>query len=344
LTGSVTIDRFPESMQSYGGDERTTDAGVERTKILIDCDPGHDDAVAILFAARRMDLLAVTTVHGNNTLANVTRNALAVLELAGIDVPVAAGAAEPLAQAAIHAGDIHGRTGLDGAEVPPPARQPIESHAVEVIIELASQHRGELVVALIGPQTNFAAALEREPRLREWVREVTIMGGSATLGNITPAAEFNIHADPEAAAIVFDSGVPIRMVGYNVTRQTGFDAGDVARLRGSGRRVAGVIADLMGFYLDKQNRVFGLTIAPMHDVCALVPYVAPDLIRYLETSVRVELHGTYTRGATVCDLRGVRQYAAQAILGVAPPNAKVALEARGRPLVDLVIDTLLTFD
>ena len=292
----------------------------QRAKLLIDCDPGHDDAVAILFAARHLDLLAVTTVHGNNSLANTTRNALAILELAGIDVPVAAGFSEPLIQGPLHAGYMHGETGLDGAVIPAPTRRPIETHAVDLIIELASRHRGELVVALIGPETNFAVALKREPRLKEWVREVTIMGGSATIGNITPAAEFNIHSDPEAASVVFESGIPIRMVGYNVTRQTGFDAGDVERMRASGRKVAAFIGGLMEFYLARQNRVFGLSVAPMHDVCALVPYVAPELIRYVETSVKVELAGVFARGMTVCDLRGLRPGAARGIRPADPPR------------------------
>src|SRR4051794_5949549 len=249
----------------------------ERTKILIDCDPGHDDAVALLFAARHLDLVAVTTVHGNNSLENTTRNALAILELAGIDVPVAAGCAEPLVQPASLHGTIHGRTGLDGANIPAPTRRPADSHAVDLIIETASSYRGVLVVALIGPQTNFAVALRREPRLKDWVREVTVMGGSTGLGNITPVAEFNIHCDPEAASVVFESGIPIRMVGYNVTRRTGFDADDLARLRTNGRKMAALIGDLMGFYLAGQNRVFGLSVAPMHDVCAIVPYVGPDI-------------------------------------------------------------------
>src|SRR3954453_20127965 len=115
----------------------------EKTKILINCDPGHDDAVALLFAARHLDLVAVTTVHGNNSLANTTRNALAILELAGIDVPVACGCAEPLVQASTQHGSIHGRTGLDGADVPAPTRRPIDTHAVDLIIEMASRHRGE---------------------------------------------------------------------------------------------------------------------------------------------------------------------------------------------------------
>ncbi len=315
----------------------------EKTKILVDCDPGHDDAVALLFAARHLDLLAVTTVHGNNSLINTTRNALAVLELAGIEVPVAIGFAEPLAQQPIHVGDIHGKTGLDGAEVPAPTRMPIDTHAVDVIIDLASRHREELVIALIGPQTNFAVALKREPRLKEWVREVTIMGGSTTLGNITPAAEFNIYCDPEAAAVVFESGIPIRMVGYNITRQTGFDRSDVEKLKSSGGRVADIISQLMSFYLDRQGRVFGLSVAPMHDVCALTPYVAPDLIRYVETSVAIELNGRFTRGMTVCDLRNVRSEAVTNIASATRRNALVAVEAQSRPLIDLVVTSISSY-
>jgi inosine-uridine nucleoside N-ribohydrolase len=315
----------------------------DRTKIIVDCDPGHDDAVALLFAARHLDLLAVTTVHGNNSLSNTTRNALAVLELAGIDTPVAVGFGEPLAQRPIHVGDIHGKSGLDGADVPAPSRAPVDAHAVDVIIDLASRHRDEMVVALIGPQTNFAVALKREPRLRDWVREVTLMGGSTTLGNITPAAEFNIYCDPEAAAVVFESGIPIRMVGYNVTRKTGFDRGDIERLTVSGGRVADLVSQLMNFYLDKQSRVFGLSVAPMHDVCALVPYVSPDLIRYVETSVAVELNGTHTRGMTVCDLRNVRSDAVSDIAGARRPNAKVAVESQSRPLIDLVLNSVCSY-
>jgi inosine-uridine nucleoside N-ribohydrolase len=160
-------------------------AGV-RTKIIVDCDPGHDDAVAILFAARHFDLLAVTTVYGNASVENTTRNALAILELAGIDAPVAAGCAEPLVAPALHTREMHGKTGLDGAHIPSPTHSAVETHAVDLIIALAEQHRGELVVAAIGPSTNLALALKREPRLRSWLREVTLMGGSTTLDTVTP--------------------------------------------------------------------------------------------------------------------------------------------------------------
>lgn len=313
------------------------------TKIVVDCDPGHDDAVAILFAARHLDLLAVTTTHGNASLEKTTRNALAVLELAGIDVPVAAGHASALVHGTVDATDIHGKSGLDGADVPEPTRKPIETHAVELLIEKARVHKGELVVAPIGPLTNIAAALKREPRMAQWVREFSIMGGSTTLGNITPAAEFNVYADPEAAHVVFESGVPIRMVGYNVTRVTGFDAGDIARMRAAGRQTASVIADLMAHYLKRQGDMFGLTVAPMHDVCAITPYLDESLVTYLETSVKVELNGTHTRGMTVCDMRSMRAGAAQTIQRPGKANAKVAIASDARRLIDLVVDAVISF-
>src|SRR5215218_9779707 len=160
-------------------------AGV-RSKIIVDCDPGHDDAVALLFAARHFDLLAVTTVYGNASVENTTRNALAILELARIDAPVASGCAEPLAAPALHTREMHGKTGLDGAHIPPPTYSAIETHAVDLIIALAEQHRGELVVAAIGPSTNLALALKREPRLRSWLREVTATGVTVSTVVVPP--------------------------------------------------------------------------------------------------------------------------------------------------------------
>jgi inosine-uridine nucleoside N-ribohydrolase len=313
------------------------------TKTLVDCDPGHDDAVALLFAARHCELLAVTTVYGNAPLARTTRNALAVLELAGVEVAVAAGAADALVHRTIAAADIHGKSGLDGHDLPEPRRAPVPEHAVDVLIELASAHRGELVVAPIGPLTNIALALKREPRLAKWVREFSIMGGSTTLGNITPAAEFNIYADPEAAHVVFESGVPIRMAGYNVTRVTGFDAADIARLRGAGTRVGAAMADHMAHYLRRQGEVFGLDVAPMHDVCAIVPYLDESLLTYRETSVKVELNGVHTRGMTVCDMRGMRSGSTATIAQAAKPNARVAVASDARRLIGHVLDAILTY-
>lgn len=315
---------------------------MNQRKVLVDCDPGHDDAVALLFAARHMDLVAVTTVHGNNTLENTTRNALCVLELAGIDVPVAVGCAGPLAMPRAEAAAVHGKHGLDGVDLPDPKRQPVAAHAIDLIIETASRHRGELIVAVIGPQTNLALALRKEPRLKDWIAEVAVMGGSTGNGNITSAAEFNIHCDPEAAWAVFNAGLPVRMVGLNITRRTGLDDADIARLKGSGRTVAGVIADLLAFYLDRQQVRSGITIAPMHDVCALVPYVDATLIDYAHARVEIELNGAHTRGMTLCDLRPASLRAG--VTHEPAPNALVAVEARSRAIVDHVLETVLSYE
>lgn len=311
-----------------------------KPKIIIDCDPGHDDLVAIMFAARHLDLLGVTTVHGNNTLANTTRNGLIALEMGKIDVPLAMGAVEPLVQPSVGIASGHGKSGLDGHDFPDPQRKPIAQHAVDFIIETARKHQGELIIAMIGPQTNLALAIKREPRMREWVKEITIMGGSTTTGNFSPAAEFNIAADIEAASVVFESGIPFRMVGYNITRQTGFDSGDIARLRQAGSPACKAIADLMQFYLNRQGDMYGLTIAPMHDVCAIIPYVYPDLIQFLHTSIRVELTGTYTRGMTVCDVRHPKGSAEPSLRNRTEPNGRVAVSAKSRELIDRVIETL----
>ncbi|MBM3646043.1 MAG: nucleoside hydrolase [Alphaproteobacteria bacterium] len=303
---------------------------MSRPKLLIDCDPGHDDAVAILYAARHCELIGLTTVAGNQTIEHTTRNALAICELAGIDVPVARGAERPLVQAAIHAGNVHGATGIDGADLPAPRRDVVGTHAVELLIETARAHRDELVVAVLGPQTNVALALRREPRLASWVREFSVMGGSTDRGNATPAAEFNIYADPEAAAVLFASEARIRMVGLNVTRQTGFDRAGIAALAASGRRVAATAAGFLAFYLERRRALGSEPLAAMHDVCAVIPHVRDGMLGYRDAAVAVELAGTHTRGMTVCDLRG--------------GPVQVAMSAERETLIADVAATILSYD
>jgi inosine-uridine nucleoside N-ribohydrolase len=312
-----------------------------RTKILIDCDPGHDDAVAILYAAKHCDLIGVTTTHGNNSLDNVTRNALSVLTLAGLDVPLAKGCAEPIAGRRTQSGNGHGKTGLDGTNLPEPDRDPIGQHAVDFLIETARQHRGELVLAVLGPATNVAMAIKREPRFPGWLRAITVMGGSPGLGNITPVAEFNCWADAEASSVMYSCGAPIRMVGYDVTSRTGTNEADIGRLR-SGGKIAGHIADLLAFYLARQRQYFGLNIAPMHDVCAIVPYVHRDMLTYHLCNVQVELAGTLTRGMTVCDFRSLTDEG-KAMRGSGDANVQVATHADARRLIDHVVDTILAY-
>ncbi len=310
-----------------------------RTRMLIDCDPGHDDAVAILYAARHLDLVGLTTCHGNNTIDNVTRNALSVLTLGGIAAPLAQGCADPLiGRTRSPADNAHGRTGLDGSDLPPPDRAPVAAHAVDFLIDMARTHRDELVLAVIGPATNVALAIRKEPRFASWLREISVMGGSAGLGNVTPVAEFNVWSDPEAAAVLFACGAPVRMAGYNVTSVTGANAADIARLL-AGPRVARHTGELLSYYLRRQRERLGFDIAPLHDACAIVPYVQADLIEYRHCHVDVELNGRLTRGMTVCDLRTLTPAHREA----GEARVQLAIRSEAPRLIDHVISTLLAY-
>ena len=313
------------------------------TVFIIDCDPGHDDAVAILFGARHCQLIGITTVYGNSTVANTTRNALSICELAGLDIPVAMGLAEPLSATRISGEMVHGKTGMDGAELPPPRSKPIPQPGVDFLIEQADRHRGELVIVAVAPLSNVATALEREPGMKSWLKAISIMGGSTHIGNVTPSAEFNTFTDPEAAGIVFESGVPIHMVGLNVTTKVGIGRGDIKRLRGEGGKLAREIANALHFYLERQISIYGRTIAPMHDVCAWIPYTHTNLIDYQATRVSVETRGRYTRGMTVCDLRGLVTRETGSMAAAEPANAEVAIDVRGEAIIELVLDTLLEY-
>ena len=273
------------------------------TSFIIDCDPGHDDAVAIVVAGRHLDVIGVTTVFGNSTIENTTRNALNILDGAGFEhIPVAAGASGPLVGRAKTGEGIHGKSGLDGATLPGSSREAIGQDAADFIIQASHEH-DDLVIIAVAPETNLAIALERDPTLASRVSEISIMGGSTTHGNATAAAEYNIYADPEAASIVFASGIPIRMVGLNVTSTFGVTQTELDRLHaasGIGRELAGALQ----FYLDRQTSTYEHSYAPMHDTCAVIPYINPLWNEYQPLHVVVECAGTHTRGMTLCDTRG----------------------------------------
>ncbi len=302
-------------------------------KIILDCDPGHDDAVAILLAHAHpeIDLLAVTTVAGNQTLAKTTLNARRICTLGGIDVPIAAGASEPLTRALVVAEDIHGASGLDGPSLPEPTVDVVDRHAADLIVELVRAHPGEVTLVPVGPLTNVAEALRRSPGLDREIREVVFMGGSAGRGNTTPLAEFNVKVDPEAAQLVLDAEVPVTMVGLDITHQAAATDEVVGRIRALGSPVGDVVADLLVFFASTYLDVFGLPAPPLHDPVAVARVIAPELVRTRETFVAVETEGRWTAGATVVDLHGV--------LG-RPPNAQVALELDVDGFWDLLIDAL----
>lgn len=285
-----------------------TDPATPR-RVLIDCDPGHDDALALLVAAGdpRVEIAAVTTVGGNQTLEKVTANARAVLTVAGLhDVPVAAGCAGPLVRAAVLTDPrTHGESGLDGPELPEPAVPLDPRHGVDVIVEtVLDAEPGELTVVATGPLTNLAAAARREPAIVGRVREVVLMGGGATKGNITAAAEFNIFTDPEAAHVVFSLPWQVTQAGLDLTHQALATADVVDRFRALGTRAGRFVVDMLEFFGPAYKAKQNFDAPPVHDVCAVVRVIDPDAMTVRPAHVDVELRGEHTTGMTVTDFVG----------------------------------------
>ncbi len=272
----------------------------DRPRILLDCDPGLDDAVAILVAAHHGDLVGITTVSGNVGLDHTTRNALAVAEMAELDVPVHQGAARPLVAEARDAARVHGPTGLGDVHLPEPARSAAPG-AVDFISDTARAVDGLQLVA-IGPLTNVALALRNDPDLVGRLAGITVMGGSAGGGNVTAAAEFNIWADPEAAAIVFAEGTPVTMVGLNATHQVLFGPPEADRMRAAGPPAGTFAADLVA-YAHRRGLEAGHPATPLHDAVAVIAVTHPRLFATSRRPVAVELRGEHTRGMTVVDDR-----------------------------------------
>lgn len=271
-------------------------------RIILDTDPGLDDALALLLAlaSPEITLEAITTVSGNVNVALTTRNALSLLALTGhAHIPVARGCAQPLTIPPVYAAHVHGDNGLGNVILPAPSIETVPQHAVDLIIEQVLAAPGEITLVPIGPLTNIAMALRREPRLAKAVREVVIMGGAARVpGNVTPAAEFNIYADPHAAEIVFQAGWPIRMVSLDVTTRTTMSREQVNDLTSGGGEVKAFIRQAMRFFFEERPQ-FSSQGFQMHDPLCLAAAFQPDLITWEPAHVAVELNGTLTRGATV---------------------------------------------
>ena len=301
--------------------------------VILDVDPGHDDAVAIMMACGSvgLDLLAVTTVAGNATLPKTTRNALRVLSLIGhTGIPVGAGASGPLERELRTAEDIHGESGMDGPEIPEAAFEPDGRGAVGLIADTLMESPEPVALIPVGPLTNVAAFLRTHPDLKEKISHVSIMGGSMGLGNTTPAAEFNIYVDPEAAREVFESGLRITMSGLNVTHQAGAGRAERDRLRDIGD-FGGVVAGFLDFFASTYERVFGFDAPPLHDPVAVAAVLEPGLLKTRPMNVQVECESDLTRGETVCDFHGVTGR---------PPNAEVGLELDREGFFDLLYDSL----
>lgn len=302
--------------------------------VIIDCDPGHDDAIALLLAvgSPEIDLRAVTTTFGNCAVEDATRNALRILTLAGAtDVPVGMGAPRSLNGSTELGNYVHGVSGLDGPDLPEPGFAASQLPAADLIEHVLADAHEPVTLVATGPITNIATLLRRQAIDRAKIREVIFMGGSVDRGNHTPTAEFNAFADPEALAIVLQSGLPVRMVGLNLTHQALAAPEIVARMRTMEHRIGRVAAEWMGFFGSSYRAIWEFDAPPVHDPCTVAALIRPDLIGWRRCFVAVETRGEWTRGTTVVDLHN--RYGR-------PPNADVAITLNAPGYWDLVLGAI----
>jgi pyrimidine-specific ribonucleoside hydrolase len=300
------------------------------TPIVIDCDPGHDDAIAILLAlaSPEVELRGITTVAGNQTLDKTTRNALKVLELAGrTDIPVAVGADAPLTRVLRTAANVHGESGLDGPDLPEPTTAPVDGHAAD---RLAEWLEPGVVLVPTGPLTNVALLLERHPDVRDRLERIVWMGGAIAEGNTTPAAEFNAYVDPEAAAAVFGSGIPVTMIGLDITHMALFDGSHAERLRGAGK-AGQAVAELADFFLEFHRQRYAFEGAPIHDAMAVAHVIDPTLVRTVECNISIETQSQFCDGRTVVDRWNVTGL---------PRNADAGIDVDAGRFLELLVERI----
>ncbi|MCU6679835.1 pyrimidine-specific ribonucleoside hydrolase RihA [Leclercia tamurae] len=273
--------------------------------LILDCDPGHDDAIALVLAlaSPELDVKAVTSSAGNQTPDKTLHNVLRMLTLLKrSDIPVAGGAVKPLMRDLIIADNVHGESGLDGPALPEPGFAPQNCTAVELMAKVLRESPEPVTLVATGPQTNVALLLNSHPELHAKIARIVIMGGAMGLGNWTPAAEFNIYVDPEAAEIVFQSGIPVVMAGLDVTHKAQIMAEDIERFRAINNPVAKTVAELLDFFMEyHKTEKWGFQGAPLHDPCTIAWLLKPDIFTTVERWVGVETQGKYTQGMTVVD-------------------------------------------
>ena len=325
----------------------------EKKKVILDCDTGLDDAIAIMLAARHLDVLGVTAVMGNCTVDDATTNSIKVLEAIGLadQICVHRGQARPMVAPPRAPGRIHGPHGLGDVELPEPVHASSDVPAVDFIAETAMRTEGVTIIAT-GPLTNVAEAFNREPRAAGRVAEVVMMGGSVFGGSVTPAAETNVSADPEAAHVVFNSGAHVKMAGVNLTRQATYTLDQIEGLRGIGTRTADLAADLASYYARSFARPGQPASCRINDACAVAWAIDPSIITAAPMHIDVELAGTLTRGMTVCDCRhlmgtdpkvDIEREPQKDFVGEAP-NAEGALELDFPAFRELLSSTLASYE
>jgi pyrimidine-specific ribonucleoside hydrolase len=297
------------------------------TPIVIDCDPGHDDAIAILLAlaSPEVELRGISTVAGNQTLDKTTRNALKVLELADrTDIPVVAGADAPLKRTLRTAANVHGESGLDGPDLPDPTTKPVDGDVVDVLAEWLDPG---VVLVPTGPLTNVARLLERHPHAAD---RIVWMGGAIAEGNVTPAAEFNAYVDPEAARIVFESGMDVTMIGLDVTHMALFDSTHAERLRGAGK-AGKAVAELADFFLEFHRQRYRFDGAPIHDAMAVAHVIDPTLVTTLNCNISIETTSEFCDGRTVVD---------RWLVTGRPENAHAGIDVDAHRFLELLVERI----
>lgn len=308
-------------------------------KIILDCDPGHDDALALTMAiaSEQIELLGVTTSAGNQTPDKTLNNALRMLTLLGVtDVPVAGGNHRPLMRSLKIADYVHGETGLDGADLPEPAFKPVDQPAVELIADILRPQAEPITLVVTGPMTNIALFLRIHPELENKIKQIVFMGGAAGQGNVEPTTEFNMAVDPEAAKIVINEGIPLVMAGLNVTLKAQICPDDFEKIRKINNRVAQAITGQMEFYGKWYGQAeFGLAGTPVHDPCTIAYLLKPEIFETHTAYLDVETQGQLTAGETVVDFTGLMNQ---------KPNAKILMDLDRQMFVDLIISLLHRFD
>lgn len=303
---------------------------IKKIPVILDGDPGHDDAIAWVLAAASpmLDIKAVTSVCGNQTIQKTTYNAGRIMTLVGLNVPLAMGRVKPLVADAIIAPTVHGNSGLDGPALPEPANQPVDIDACTLMAQILEESSEPVVLIPTGPLTNIATLLLLYPHLKPKIKHIYLMGGGIDFGNWTPPAEFNILVDPEAADVVFTSGVPITMAGLDVTEKALVFPEDFERIRALGNPVATVVAEWLDFFYGF-HRSIGYPGAPVHDAVAVAALLKPEIMTMVDMYVAIELAGDYCRGTTVGDKLNVLKQ---------PANARVIMNIDREAFVDLLAE------
>ncbi len=307
------------------------------TRIIIDCDPGHDDMMAIMLASAsdQIDLLGVTTVAGNQTGDKTFENALRILTLINEDLPVARGADKPLLRELVTAPQFHGQSGLDGAELPEPNIKALDIDAVDFIISILEKSLGKIVLVPTGPLTNIAMLLLKKPEIKNKIERIVLMGGGMHDSNVTPAAEFNIYVDPEAAKIVFESGIPITMVGLDVTNKALMSFDEIEGIIADNGLISSKVGPLLKFFANANKKIFGLNGAPIHDALAVAVVIDPTVIQTKFLNVAVDTTSDLSRGATLVDIYGATDR---------KPNVDVALKVDTPKFVGFMLDSIKILD